>query len=334
VAAAWPSIPARPAAPARRHPGAPPLPMLSPVCCQLPVFRIESFGESVCSLHFDFAPLEQRMTMLPYPHRHDFYHAVWVTQGSGLHIIDDQSFEVRPHAMYFMSPGQVHDFQLSNDAKGYSLSFSAEFFSLQLENKKVLDEMPFFRMESPVACLYLESTQVAALRGVIEDMAEEHQAQQDGYLDVLRSYLAIFLMKACRFVEPASSGEPVMRNLMIARRFKALLEEHFQKVSEPAEYARMLRVTERALNEATRRVLGTTINKLIRDRVMLEAKRLLLHSETPVSQIADQLSFEDPAYFSRCFKKHTGRSPVEYRQGLASLHTESPRTPGVRPNAS
>jgi AraC-like DNA-binding protein len=308
--------------------------MLSPVCCQLPIFRIESFGESVRSLHFDFAPLEQRMTLLPYPHRHDFYHAVWVTNGSGTHIIDDQQFEVRPHALYFMSPGQVHDFRLSDDAKGYSISFSAEFFSLQLENKKVLDEMPFFRVDNAVACLYLESTQVSTLRPVIEEMAAEHQAAQVGYLDVLRSYLAIFLMKACRFVEPASSSEPVVRNLMVARRFKALLEEHFQTVSEPTEYARMLRVTERALNDATRRVLGATANKLIRDRLMLEAKRLLLHSETPVSQIADQLSFEDPAYFSRCFKKHTGRSPIEYRQALASLHTESPKTPAVRPNAS
>lgn len=306
--------------------------MLSPVCCQLPVFRIESFGESVRSVHFDFAPLEHRMNTLPYPHRHDFYHAVWITHGSGIHIIDDQRYDVKRHALYFMSPGQVHDFQLSDDATGYSISFSAEFFSLQLENKKVLDEMPFFRVENPVPAVYLDEGQVRALRPVIDDMAAEHVAQQSGYLDVLRSYLAIFLTKACRFVEPVTSGEPVIRNLMLARRFKALLEQHFQTVAEPAEYADMLRVTERALNEATRRALGATANKLIRDRVMLEAKRLLLHSETPVSRIADQLAFDDPAYFSRCFKKHTGRSPVEYRQALASLHTESPRTPAVRPN--
>ena len=312
----------------------PPFAMLSPVCCQLPVFRIESFGESVRSVHFDFAPLEHRMTLLPYPHRHDFYHAVWVTHGSGVHVIDDQRYEVKPHALYFMAPAQVHDFQLSDDATGYSLCFSAEFFSSELENKRFLDEMPFFQVENPVLALYLDAGQVAALRPVIDDMAAEHKAQQSGYLDVLRGYLAIFLLKACRFAEPAGSGEPALRNQLLARRFKALLEQHVHTVSEPADYARMLRVTERALNEATRRALGNTANKLIRDRVMLEAKRLLLHSEIPVSQIADQLAFDDPAYFSRCFKKHTGRSPVEYRQALASLHMESPRTPAVRPNLS
>lgn len=307
--------------------------MLSPTCCQLPVFRIEAFGESVRSTHFDFARLENRMSMLPYPHRHDFFHVCWVTHGSGHHIIDSERFEVKPHTVFFMSPGQVHDFQLSQDATGYTINFSSEFFSLQLANKKILHEIPVYKLESPIPAVYMDSQQAASLQPLIDDIGAEYEAEQHGYQDVLRSYLAVFLLKASRFAEPVANAEPAMRNLMLARRFKGLLEQNFRTVVEVDDYARMLRVTERALNEATRRALGGTANKLIRDRVMLEAKRLLLHSDTPISQIADQLAFEDPAYFSRCFKKHTGRSPVEYRQALASLHTESPRTPAVRPNA-
>jgi len=123
------------------------------------------------------------------------------------------------------------------------------------------------------------------------------------------------------------AADSSMRDLTLARRFKGLLEEHFRTLMDVAEYARLLRVSERALNDATRRALGTTANKLIRDRVMLEAKRMLLHSQVPVAQIADRLAFEDPAYFSRCFKKHTGRSPVDYRQALANLYTETPKVP-------
>jgi AraC family transcriptional regulator, transcriptional activator of pobA len=308
--------------------------MLSPTCCQFPVFRIESFGESVRSVHFDFARLEKRMSLLPYPHRHDFYHVVWVTHGSGHHIIDSEQYEVRPHSLFFMAPGQVHDFQLSDDARGYTINFSNEFFALQLQNKKMLDEIPVYQVESPIAAVYLDAVQAASLRRVIEDIEEEYDGEQAGYHDVLRNYLSIFLRRASRYADPVDAADSSVRNLALARRFKAALEEHFRTVGEVADYARMLRVTERALNEATRRALGGTANKLIRDRVMLEAKRLLLHSEVPVSQIADELAFEDPAYFSRCFKKHTGRSPVEYRQSLAKLHTESPRTPAVRPNAS
>ena len=53
---------------------------------------------------------------------------------------------------------------------------------------------------------------------------------------------------------------------------------------------------------------------------LLEAKRLLLHSEVNVAEIAAMLSFDDPAYFSRCFRKHTGRSPIDYRRSLDKLH--------------
>lgn len=299
--------------------------MLSPACCHLPVFRIESFGESVRSVHFDFARLEHRMAMLPYPHRHDFYHVVWVTQGSGWHVIDSARYEVRPDTLFFMAPGQVHDFQLSEDAQGYTINFSAEFFALQLQNKKVLDEIPVYKLESPIAAMYLDAGQAAVLRRVIADIAEEYEAEEDGYQDVLRSYLSIFLTKASRYAEPAGNADPSQRSLALARRFQSLLEQHFRSEADPAVYARMLRVSERALNEATRRALGATANRLIRDRVLLEAKRLLLHSSIAVAQVADQLGFDDPAYFSRCFKKHTGRSPVDYRQALAKLHTDAPR---------
>jgi AraC-like DNA-binding protein len=299
--------------------------VLSPACCGLPVFRIESFGESVRSVHFDFARLENRMQLLPYPHRHDFYHVVWVTQGSGWHVIDSERYEVRPDTVFFMAPGQVHDFQLSADAQGYTINFSAEFFALQLQNKKVLDDIPVYKPGSPVAAVHLDGPQAAALRRVIAEIAEEYEAEEPGYHDVLRSCLSIFLARASRYAQPAAAGDASQRSLALARRFQSLLEQHFRSESDPAVYARMLRVTERVLNDATRRALGGTVNRLIRDRVVLEAKRLLLHSSIAVAQVADQLGFDDPAYFSRCFKKHTGRSPVDYRHALAKLHTDSPR---------
>jgi AraC family transcriptional activator of pobA len=99
-----------------------------------------------------------------------------------------------------------------------------------------------------------------------------------------------------------------------------VLEKNFSTISQTAVYARLLKVTERALNEATRQALGYTAAQLIRERVMLEAKRLLLHSEISVAEIADRLGFDDPAYFSRCFKKHTSRSPIDFRQSPAILN--------------
>ena len=65
--------------------------------------------------------------------------------------------------------------------------------------------------------------------------------------------------------------------------------------------------------------VGATTAQMIRERVILEAKRLLAHSDAQVALVGAQLGFEDPAYFSRCFKKHTGRTPVEFRNSIARL---------------
>ena len=133
------------------------------------------------------------------------------------------------------------------------------------------------------------------------------------------SLLHVLLIKAMR-VSGKTTGEGNMsRSILLSRRFKTLLEKHYGDMPDVASYAALLNVTERALNDATREALGNTASRLIRDRVMLEAKRLLLPSEISIGEIATQLSFDDPAYFSRCFRKHSGRSPVDFRNSLAKL---------------
>lgn len=291
-------------------------------CCHLPVFRIENFeyGSEIKSTDFLFAPLQNLMSTLPYPHRHDFYHIVWVEHGSGHHIIDSVKYEVRPKTLFFMTPGQIHDFSLSQDTVGIALHISAEFFALQLQNKNALNEIPVFDLEKPIQTLYLDDAQADDICTTLNAIGDEYRNDQFGARDMIRSYLYILLLKASRFAEPGATGDACRRSLILGRRFKSLLEEHFGTVQDVAEYARMLRMTERGLNEATRRSLGITAAQLIRERVMLEAKRLLAHSEISVNAVATQLAFEDPAYFSRCFKKHTGRSPLEFRQSLARLN--------------
>lgn len=294
---------------------------MRPVCCELPVFRIEvySYGSVVKSEHFHFAPLQDMKSTLPYPHRHDFFHIVWVERGTGVHIIDEVSYEVRPGTLFLMAPGQIHDFRLSEDAEGYTVSFSSEFFALQLQDKNMLRQIPIFDSENAVNALYTQEVDRDELRGPFEMIREEYENEAFRAQDMIRSYLFILLVKASRLAVPARCQDGHHRAQLLFRRLQHALEEHFATMQEPAEYARLLNTTERALNDAARRSAGMTTAQLIRDRVILEAKRLLAHSGSQVAQVGAQLGFDDPAYFSRCFKKHTGRTPLEFRQGLARM---------------
>ncbi|MBK6931019.1 MAG: AraC family transcriptional regulator [Saprospirales bacterium] len=85
----------------------------------------------------------------------------------------------------------------------------------------------------------------------------------------------------------------------------------------PRDYAEMLFITPNHLNALVNSVVGKPAGELIRDRVVLEAKRLLVNSDFNISQIADALHFEDNAYFTRFFKKYTGMSPEIFRQEYA-----------------
>ncbi len=285
-------------------------------CRSLPIVRIANYdyASEIKSLDFHFAPLEKLKSTLPYPHRHDFYHFVWVTRGAGRHVIDSQSYEVRPNTLFFMTPGQVHDFVLSDDAKGHTFSFSRDFFALASENTLSLAEAPAAVLERLASVVYLNDSQAKDLSPIVEAIIEEYTAEQSSYHDAVRCYLRIFLIRIARVGSGKASAGPSSRKSLLARRFRKSLEQHFETVNAVAGYARLLNVTERALNDAARHAFGTTAAQLIRERVMLEAKRLLAHSDSSVAEIADRLGFDDPAYFSRCFRKHTKRSPVEFRR--------------------
>lgn len=290
-------------------------------CCHPPVYRIENFdyGSVIKSTDFHCAPVQNLMATLPYPHRHDFFHVVWIERGTGSHIIDSVRYDVRPGTIFFMAPGQVHDFELSPDTEGYTINFSAAFFALQLQDKNLLSQIPVYDHDKRIQALYTEGADTDDLRGTLEAIRTEYENEQFRSQDLIRSYLFILLVKASRLASPASAADAVHRSLLLFRRFQALLEEHFATVQEPAEYARMLRTHERALNEAVRRGGGATTAQMIRERVILEAKRLLAHSGAQVAQVGQQLGFDDPAYFSRCFKKHTGRTPLEFRQSVGRM---------------
>jgi AraC family transcriptional regulator, transcriptional activator of pobA len=287
-------------------------------CCNLPVISIRNldYGSIVKSTDFHFAPLQNMMSTLPYPHRHDFYHLVWVATGTGRHIIDSIEYEVRPNALFFMSPGQIHDFAPSPDTTGFTISFSPEFFALQLQGKNLLEEIPFFGLDNEYHALYVQEDQAAGMCALLQEIDGEYFHERDRNIGVIRSYLYVLLVKASRLTAGGTSAECTPSAVRLAARFTKLLESRFAPSRDLAEYARMLRVTERGLNEATRRALGSTAAQLIRARLILEAKRLLAHSTANIASVADNLSFEDPAYFSRWFKKHVGSSPVEFRRGL------------------
>ena len=281
----------------------------------LPVYCIETFQDQYTSnLGFDVKILENLVDQFAFTnlaHRHDFYDVLIITQGRGIHTIDFVTYEVKPGSVFFLTPGQVHSWELSNDVKGYSIFFSSEFYLMHCNESKLYD-FPFFHSLSNQPCLYLNGQSSSFIPSILSEMIAENQAEQIGREDMLRACLDFLLIKLARQYERiyARSNNQVTHHI---RKLEKFIDQHFAEKKKPSQYADLMCISAKYLSKVCKKGVGKTPGELVTERVVLEAKRLLIHSEKTVSQVADQLGYSDQSYFIRVFKKHTGTTPDQYR---------------------
>ncbi len=244
------------------------------------------------------------------PHGHSFYLLLYVSAGTGTHTVDLVTYALRPGSVFFLAPGQVHQWHLEADADGIVVFFEPGFYQFRYPERDLLT-LPFFdNTHSPA--LYLPADN--ELAPLFDKLLHEYQTSFPNQAEVLRAYLALILEIATRHypAAPASTEAGLAQSQI--RQFGALLNQHYRTRRSVRDYAALLHLTANYLNALCRRVLGQTASDLIHARVVLEARRLLTHSALSVAQVADELGFDDPSYFGRYFRKYVGQSPEAFRQ--------------------
>ncbi len=249
-------------------------------------------------------------------HRHSFYQILWITKGRGTHFIDFNAYPLKPNSLYFLSPGQVHDWKLSEEVTGYIIAFTNEFFSRSLNNQNILS-LPYFYTLNTQPLLSINDEQAATFNSIIQKIEYEYQCVLVDREDLLSAYLCILLIEAKRLYCPVQTIYTTAAGIAIARKFLLLVEANFLTQTLVSDYAKMLGITANHLSETVKETTGDTAGELIRNRLLLEAKRLLVYSELSISEIAHHLNFEDPSYFGRFFKKYTHCSPGVFRKKSA-----------------
>lgn len=263
------------------------------------MFRVEVFD---ANRHFQVS----------YPHKHDFYEILFLTRGSGIHIIDGNKYEIKPPCIFFLSQGQAHKLDLSHDIGGYIFLFAAEFYLLNQANKNKLLELPFFfsveqnnpplQLNDPLQTSFLAQL---FLRGVNENTKNE---------SVIRSLLDLILEICSELYPEELSIVQNTKGHLLVKGFLQLIEENYQKNLSINEYAAMLHITPHHLTQMVKMVTGNTSAKLLQHKLIIETKRLLVHTEMTVTEISDYMNFSDQSYFTKSFKKICGITPIQYRK--------------------
>jgi AraC family transcriptional regulator, transcriptional activator of pobA len=289
---------------------------------QVPVYSIcDMLAQNTCNCSFlivDVATfLSQPSAHLVFPHKHSFYQLFWIRHGSGTHTIDFKTYDIQANMFFLLSPGQVHSWELSDDIDGYLISFDAELFSSAFQNLNCLTSFPFFDtlMNKPFSHIKTAAL-VAEFEGILSAcMQEQEHFEQKYKADLFRSLLMQVLIKIARNYTQQPNGPIVTSHAnLLVREYEQLIHKHFLTKKKPKEYAELLNITANHLNSVCKNSIDKSAGELIRERILLEAKRLLAHSTYQISEIAYRLSFEDNAYFSRFFKKYTEQTPEQFRK--------------------
>lgn len=266
--------------------------------------QISRFAEYVENHHKD----------LHSPHRHNFFHLVLFTKGSGSQTIDFESFPVKPFLVYFMIPGQVHSWNFNGEVDGYIINFSESFFQSFLARHDYLNQLPFFsgRALDSVGNIPEELQQTVV--ALFEDILKEYRSAQPLAADLIRVLILQLFIHIARLSENLQQSVTPSYNYTLLKNFQRLIEQHYLRFKLPKEYAEMLYITPNHLNALCNDLLGLSAGEVIRNRVILEAKRMLVNQDFSVQQIADKLNFADNSYFTKFFKKQAGVTPEEFRK--------------------
>lgn len=248
------------------------------------------------------------------PHRHDKLVQVVCTFDDAVSVqLDDSKYDLNHSCLVVIPTGVVHSFKFEPNIKGYVVSFSTEILNAMAKNDERfnLREM----LLQPQVLSFRNPYQIKRFANYVELLRDELAHSEPDQQWVLEQLVQLLLISVKRQqqLEAFSDGE-AGRDAKTLLNFKHYIDKHFREHLSVAEYASMLHVSVSTLNRLCQSRMNQGPKTLINERLVTQAKRLLIFTQQSICDIAYGLGFKDPAYFSRFFKQSVGMSAGEFRK--------------------
>jgi AraC family transcriptional activator of pobA len=244
------------------------------------------------------------------PHRHDRLHQILIlTEGGGTANIDGTNHSLAPPCLLNLPRGVVHGFQFESGTNGWVLTVTSDLLDHCLRHNVQLRtalEMPGIAPLQP------------GLQQMIECIANEHDQHAPFRAPVLTGLVGASAGMVVRAISAQQHKGSGPRGHRLFFRFQELVEQAFRCRKGVAEYAAELAVSPTHLNRVCHQETGKSASHLIKERMLREARRLLIYTTLSAAEVAYELGFSDPAHFSRVFAKATGQPPRRFRQKMTA----------------
>ncbi len=223
-------------------------------------------------------------------------------------------------ALFFIAPRQVLQWDKSVvfEQRGFSINFHKDFLK-GTELSQLIKKFGFFSYSVNEA-LHLSPKEEKQIEAIVESIDVEYHNNQDEFSkDIIISHLSTLLKYANRFYQRQFVNRKEISNDLLEK-FNNQLEWYFESgqlqengIPSIEQIADQLSVSQRYLSDTLKKETGKTSTEHLQLFLIDEAKNILMDPHKTVSEVAFELGFEYPPYFSRLFKKKEGISPTQYR---------------------
>jgi len=268
------------------------------------------FSKKVGYIDFDTHAADE----VSYEQYNQFIKVLFVEAGAEV-MVDFKEYKLEADALFFIKDGQWYKFS----GKGCLLYYNRDFYCIQIHDKEVACDGLLYNNVYDIPVVLLDEAASHQTKHILGEIKQEASGEESNMEEMIRIFLKELIIRSTRRWKKAHdlADNSVSQEVEFIRKFSQLVEAHYITHHNVAEYAGMLNITPKALSKKISRYSDKSPNDIIKDRIILEAKRLLIHTDLSVKEIAYKLGYEDPAYFIRLFTNQVDSSPLLFRKKYA-----------------
>ena len=236
--------------------------------------------------------------------------------------VDFTYYETQQPTLFFISPNQYLELDAAGEESGYFIFYNRDFYCIQIHDQEVACDGLLFNNVRNMPKVALSDGENTFLGGLFNEMIAEFNLNDPSLEEMVRTYLKQLLIRATRSWKRQHLTHDVtdqQSDLEFFRKFTRLVDEHYKSKHTVADYADFLCMAPKTITHKFNRLRLPQPNEVIKNRIILEAKRLLAHTSLTAKEIAYNLGYDDPAYFSRLFMAKTGESPSSFRANFFNV---------------
>jgi AraC-like DNA-binding protein len=245
--------------------------------------------------------------------RQETYSIYWIKEGKGTYNIDFKQYNFEDNVLFFLSPGQVFTVAFEQIKTAYKLSFVRDFYCIQTHDAEVACNGVLFNNVYETPFVKPCKKDSIKLNFILENLIEEFTQPEAAQYDMLLSYLKQFIVSSVRIKKDNDSFKTDTETRLF-KDFSTLVEQNYKTLHTVTEYANRLGMSPKSITKHFKKIGTSTPSDYIKNRILLEAKRMLIYTDKSVKEIAFDLGFNDPAYFSRFFTKSIQKSPLQFKK--------------------